>query len=52
MKNIKYKSAIAVFEIVLSALVDIWSTNELTFGGPVSSVVDWRNNAITKMIYR
>ena len=32
-----------VFEIVLSALKDIRSTNELTFGGPVLIVVDRRN---------
>ena len=40
----------AVFEIVLSALVDIRSTNGLTFGGPVLIVVDQRNMSITKMI--
>ena len=33
----------AVFETVLNALVDIWSTIELTFGGPVLIVVDQRN---------
>ena len=46
------KSAVKgnVFEIVLSALVDIRSTNELTFGGPVLIVVDQRNMSITKMI--
>ena len=30
------ESTEAVFEIVLGALVDIRSTNELTFGGPAS----------------
>ena len=34
---------ITVFELVLSALVDIRSTNEVTFGGPVLIVVDRRN---------
>ena len=29
-----------VFEIVLSTLVDIRSTNELTFGGPVLILMD------------
>ena len=32
-----------VFEIALSTLVDIRSTNELTFGGPVLILVDRRN---------
>ena len=32
-----------VFEIVLSTLVDIRSTNELTFGGPVLIKADRRN---------
>ena len=33
----------SVFEIALSTLVDIRSTNELTFGGPALIVVDRRN---------
>ena len=38
-----YDSILSVFEWVLSALVDIRSTNEVTFGGPVLIVVDRRN---------
>ena len=38
-----FLNIIAVFELVLSALVDIRSTNEFTFGGPVLIVVDRRN---------
>ena len=33
----------AIFEIALSTLVDIRSTNELTFGGPALILVDRRN---------
>ena len=36
-------AAISVFEIALSTLVDIRSTNELTFGGPALILVDRRN---------
>ena len=38
----KFKT-LAVFEIALSTLVDIRSTNELNFGGPALIVVDPRN---------
>ena len=34
---------VTVFEIALSTLVDIRSTNELTFGGPALILVDRRN---------
>ena len=34
---------LAVFEIALSTLADIRSTNELTFGGPALILVDRRN---------
>ena len=34
---------ISVFEIALSTLVDIRSTNELTFGGQALILVDLRN---------
>ena len=37
------KFTCAVFEIALSTLVAIRSTNELTFGGPALIVVDRRN---------
>ena len=38
-----FRQYFAVFKTVLSALVDIWSNIELTFGGPVLIVVDQRN---------
>ena len=38
-----FSLASAVFEIALSTLVDIRSTNELTFGGPALILVDQRN---------
>ena len=41
-----FVKAVPVFEIVLSALVDIRSTNEFTFGGPVLIVVDQGNMSI------
>ena len=49
-QSVLYLLMSSVFEIVLRALVDIRSTNELTFGGPVLIVVDQRNMSITKMI--
>ena len=38
-----YNATVTVFEIALSTLVDIRSTNELTFGGPALILVYRRN---------
>ena len=42
-----YLPHFALFDITVY-LVDIWSTNELTFGGLASILVDWRNVQLPK----
>ena len=46
--QIGMKLELAVFEIALGTLLDIRSTNELTFGGPTLILADQRNMSYQK----
>ena len=43
-----YQNSFPVFEIALGTLLDIRSTNELTFGGPTLILADQRNMSYQK----